>query len=585
MAGSSSRSGTASARWSSAMATRFSSTAAIRARSTATIRSCSRRSPRSFPTAACSTARSSSSRRTASISTRCRCASTRPNRACACSPARRRQRSSSSTSFAGGERSPPPAASPSAARRSKRCSGAPGRRFTSPRPPATAGWPATGSTASRAPASTASSPSSETLAYQPGKRVMVKVKHERECDCVVAGFRWHKRGAGEAVGSLLLGLYDAAGALQHVGVCSQLHRRPPARTGRPPGALPHGGPRRPSVAGLGGSGGRRPGAAACPGPEPVEPGQGPVVGAAPPRAGGRGRLRPHAGPALPPHRPVPPLAARQAASRLRLRPARGRRRRRSSWRSSAAADSGWPGWRACSRHAPASRRLVRVRRLLRRARPPARLQVHADARPVRRAAAHASTSTSSAARCFAAGGWRSFQRSRPASAASRSGELATVTSGILHPACWPLPRLLGARRLHARRLAVRLAVLRRPRRIAEAGRLVALRQCEKPVQRAGRGIDAGMGIAALRQPVGNGRHGEGRRDRSRAPRPSRAASRRARRAAAAPNRRSRWCGPWRSGCSRGRRRGVPPSTISTWRRRACAARSRATAPAPRGAPR
>ena len=56
--------------------------------------------------------------------------------------------------------------------------------------------------------------------YQPGKRVMLKVKHERDCDCVVAGFRWHKDGEGTAVGSLLLGLFDGAGALQHVGVCS-----------------------------------------------------------------------------------------------------------------------------------------------------------------------------------------------------------------------------------------------------------------------------------------------------------------------------------------------------------------------------
>jgi ATP-dependent DNA ligase len=55
-------------------------------------------------------------------------------------------------------------------------------------------------------------------AYEPNKRVMLKVKHERECDCVVAGFRWHKNGEGEAVGSLLLGLYDDAGTLHHVGV-------------------------------------------------------------------------------------------------------------------------------------------------------------------------------------------------------------------------------------------------------------------------------------------------------------------------------------------------------------------------------
>ena len=56
--------------------------------------------------------------------------------------------------------------------------------------------------------------------YEPNKRVMLKVKHERDCDCVVAGFRWHKGGEGTAIGSLLLGLYDAASSLQHVGVCA-----------------------------------------------------------------------------------------------------------------------------------------------------------------------------------------------------------------------------------------------------------------------------------------------------------------------------------------------------------------------------
>ncbi len=54
--------------------------------------------------------------------------------------------------------------------------------------------------------------------YEPNKRTMLKVKHERDCDCVVAGFRWHKDGKGTAVGSLLLGLYDDEGKLQHVGV-------------------------------------------------------------------------------------------------------------------------------------------------------------------------------------------------------------------------------------------------------------------------------------------------------------------------------------------------------------------------------
>ncbi|MBI1872314.1 MAG: ATP-dependent DNA ligase [Acidobacteria bacterium] len=56
--------------------------------------------------------------------------------------------------------------------------------------------------------------------YEPGKRAMIKVKHARTADCVAAGFRWHKAGKNERVGSLLLGLYDDRGALQHVGVTS-----------------------------------------------------------------------------------------------------------------------------------------------------------------------------------------------------------------------------------------------------------------------------------------------------------------------------------------------------------------------------
>jgi ATP-dependent DNA ligase len=56
--------------------------------------------------------------------------------------------------------------------------------------------------------------------YESNKRVMLKVKHERECDCVVAGFRWHKKGDRAAVGSLLLGLFDDSGRLHHVGVCA-----------------------------------------------------------------------------------------------------------------------------------------------------------------------------------------------------------------------------------------------------------------------------------------------------------------------------------------------------------------------------
>ncbi len=54
--------------------------------------------------------------------------------------------------------------------------------------------------------------------YLAGERTMLKIKHSRTADCVVAGFRWHKNGPGTLIGSLLLGLYDHKGALHHVGV-------------------------------------------------------------------------------------------------------------------------------------------------------------------------------------------------------------------------------------------------------------------------------------------------------------------------------------------------------------------------------
>ncbi len=60
----------------------------------------------------------------------------------------------------------------------------------------------------------------ESERYLPGKRAMLKIKHARTAECVVAGFRWHKEGKGTHVGSLLLGLYDAKGTLHHVGVTS-----------------------------------------------------------------------------------------------------------------------------------------------------------------------------------------------------------------------------------------------------------------------------------------------------------------------------------------------------------------------------
>jgi ATP-dependent DNA ligase len=56
--------------------------------------------------------------------------------------------------------------------------------------------------------------------YRAGERTMIKVKHARTADCVVAGFRWHKQGTGTMVGSLLLGLYDDTQTLHHVGVAA-----------------------------------------------------------------------------------------------------------------------------------------------------------------------------------------------------------------------------------------------------------------------------------------------------------------------------------------------------------------------------
>ncbi len=58
------------------------------------------------------------------------------------------------------------------------------------------------------------------LRYLPGKREMAKIKHLRTADCVVGGFRWHKNGPGSMIGSLLLGLWNDSGQLQHVGVTS-----------------------------------------------------------------------------------------------------------------------------------------------------------------------------------------------------------------------------------------------------------------------------------------------------------------------------------------------------------------------------
>lgn len=70
------------------------------------------------------------------------------------------------------------------------------------------------------------------LEYMPGKRAMMKIKHARTADCVVAGFRWYKDARGELVGSLLLGLYDGEGVLHHVGVSASFKREVRAELAR-----------------------------------------------------------------------------------------------------------------------------------------------------------------------------------------------------------------------------------------------------------------------------------------------------------------------------------------------------------------
>ena len=155
--------------------------------------------------------------------------------------------------------------------------------------------------------------------YEPDKRVMMKVKHERTADCVVAGYRVHKSGE-DRIGSLLLGLYKDDGKLASVGVIGAF---PMERRKELFGEL------QPLVTTfdaasveLGAARGRRAHPAGGHG-QPVERGQGPVVHPAAPGARGRGPLRPHGGPAVPAHGAVRPLAAGPRAALVHLRPAGG----------------------------------------------------------------------------------------------------------------------------------------------------------------------------------------------------------------------------------------------------------------------
>ena len=183
------------------------------------------------------------------------------------------------------------------------------------------------------------------------------------------------------------------------------------------------------------------------------------------------------------------------------------------------------------------------------------------------------------ARCAATSGWRAFQRSSPASASSffcGAGDLDERLRG--HAAA---ARLRPRRRFDgcdARRLAGLLRVVRRPRRVALALGLLPRRQLEERVERAGLLVDPRVAVADR----GEARRHRAQREVARVAGEELVPGERRRHARvrlrAAPSRRSRPCGPWRSGCSRGRRRGAPPST-TCWSRSSGARRSTSRASA------
>ena len=130
-----------------------------------------------------------------STSGRCSSASTRPRAASRLLAAGRRPGSSRSTCSRSATRTSGRGRSASGARRSSGRSPRPRRRSTSRRSRATRRWPGAGSTGSRAPGWTGSIAKRADDAYQPGKRVMAKIKHVRTADCVLAGYRRAQVGA------------------------------------------------------------------------------------------------------------------------------------------------------------------------------------------------------------------------------------------------------------------------------------------------------------------------------------------------------------------------------------------------------
>ena len=370
-----------------------------------------------------------------STSRRSSCASTRPHRASSCSRRRSRRRSCSSICSCEGDRDLRGA--PFRERRARARAAPRGRRRRrcTSRP----------STADRAVAAdwfrrfegagldgVMAKPAAGT--YEPNKRVMFKVKHERDCDCVVAGFRWHKNGEGRRGG------LAAARPLRR-------RRRAPARRRRAR-ASPTAKRRelveflapyrenalaRSPLEGLGRREARRRRRSACR--------AGRAAGArarisrgsrCAPSSSSRSPTTTCRAP-LPAHGAVPPLAHRQAAERLHLRAARGRAAARA---------------RGDLRDRPLSVGSVALRALRAPAirasdrRPGRAFPVAGAALRGRCAGSRACGSRSTSGRASSrrarrrprdarpTSGWRAFQRSSPASAASLLGEFATTTSGI-----------------------------------------------------------------------------------------------------------------------------------------------------------
>ena len=338
--------------------------------------------------------------------------------------------------------------------------------------------------------------------YEPNKRVMLKVKHERECDCVVAGFRWHKRGEGTAVGSLLLGLYDDAGVAPARRRRRELHATRSARE-----LVEFLAPYRADALDdhpwkdWAGAGRRERGGQRMPGAksrwsqgkdlswEPLRP-ELVVEVAYDHMQGTRFRHTAQFRRWRPDKR-----AARLHATRS------SRWSRRTSWRRSSqrAAERSLRLRGRAARRSPRARGIVvGVGRLLRRAQ---RLrdvpQVDADARPGRRAPAHRVDE-------HVVDGELRGRLGMPRLPALEPRERRLLARRVRdhdqrHLRARPLAAPLRARRRDARRLALHLAEVRRPRRVAEARRLVARRELEQRLERAGGGVHAGVRIADARR--------------------------------------------------------------------------------------